>query len=225
MFQAGRLLLSRPACSVRPLPRPSARRTVCSAAMQMLSPPELAAQRAVISIEDAFSIDQVNLYDRLGLDALKKLATEFYDRVYADTEDAHFRSVFANSPKAVAIKNNYEFMAQRLGGPPLYSQRKGHPALPRRHAPFDCSEATAERYMQHMDAALAAVPEIDEDSRRRLHAYFRHTCYFLLVAQELRESMQRQAAAAAAAGGGTTAAPTAEQKQAVVQQPLPPGHP
>lgn len=38
-------------------------------------------------------------------------------------------------------------MVQRCGGPPLYSQRKGHPALPRRHAPFDCSQATAERYM------------------------------------------------------------------------------
>lgn len=51
---------------------------------------------------------QVNLYERLGLDALQRLATEFYDRVYADDEDAHFRAVFAHSPKAVAIKNNYE---------------------------------------------------------------------------------------------------------------------
>lgn len=51
---------------------------------------------------------QVNLFDRLGLEALKKLATAFYDRVYADTEDPHFRSVFASSPKAVAIRNNYE---------------------------------------------------------------------------------------------------------------------
>ncbi|KAL4419593.1 hypothetical protein ABPG77_004842 [Micractinium sp. CCAP 211/92] len=212
MCQVSRLVLSRPACYLRQLPRrsaPSDRRTTRTPAMQMLSPPELAAQRAGISIEEAFSIDQVNLYDRLGLETLKKLATAFYDRVYADTEDPHFRSVFASSPKAVAIRNNYEFMAQRLGGPPLYSQRKGHPALPRRHAPFDCSQATAERYMQHMDAALAAVPEIDDDARRRLHSYFRHTCYFLVVTQEMRQSMQRQAAAAAK--GGTEA----EQAQAV----------
>ena len=46
--------------------------------------------------------------------------------------------------------------------------------------------------MLHMDAAMAAVPEIDEDSRQRLHAYFLHTCFFLVVAQELRESMMQQ---------------------------------
>lgn len=33
--------------------------------------------------------------------------------------------VFANSPKPVAIRNNWEFMVQRCGGPPMYSQRKG----------------------------------------------------------------------------------------------------
>lgn len=113
--------------------------------------------------------------------------------------------------------------------------------------------------MQHMDAALAAVPEIDDDARRRLHSYFRsgralylrvcweglpaatvvcecpsmplrmpcawpsmhapllhhhlpayrHTCYFLVVAQEMRQSMRRQAAAAARGGA------EAEQAQAV----------
>jgi truncated hemoglobin YjbI len=45
-------------------------------------------------------------------------------RVY-DDEEEWFRSIFANSKKEDAIQNQYEFFAQRMGGPPLYSQRRG----------------------------------------------------------------------------------------------------
>lgn len=45
-------------------------------------------------------------------------------RVYDDDEE-WFRSIFANSKKEEAIQNQYEFFVQRMGGPPLYSQRKG----------------------------------------------------------------------------------------------------
>lgn len=46
------------------------------------------------------------------------------NRVY-DDEEEWFRSMFANSKKEDAIQNQYEFFVQRMGGPPLYSQRKG----------------------------------------------------------------------------------------------------
>lgn len=46
-------------------------------------------------------------------------------RVYEDEEE-WFRSIFANSTKEEAIRNQYEFFVQRMGGPPLYSQRKGY---------------------------------------------------------------------------------------------------
>lgn len=45
-------------------------------------------------------------------------------RVY-DDEEEWFRSIFANSNKEDAIQNQYEFFVQRMGGPPIYSQRKG----------------------------------------------------------------------------------------------------
>lgn len=45
-------------------------------------------------------------------------------RVY-DDEEEWFRLIFANSKKEEAIQNQYEFFVQRMGGPPLYSQRKG----------------------------------------------------------------------------------------------------
>lgn len=49
-------------------------------------------------------------------------------RVY-DDEEEWFRSIFANSKKEDAIQNQYEFFAQRMGGPSLYSQRRGGQSL------------------------------------------------------------------------------------------------
>lgn len=45
-------------------------------------------------------------------------------RVY-DDEEEWFRSIFGNSKKEEAIQNQYEFFVQRMGGPPLFSQRRG----------------------------------------------------------------------------------------------------
>jgi len=47
-----------------------------------------------------------------------------WNRVYAEEEE-WFRSIFANSKKEDAIQNQYEFFVQRMGGPPLFSQRRG----------------------------------------------------------------------------------------------------
>ncbi|KAK2982618.1 hypothetical protein RJ640_014997 [Escallonia rubra] len=94
---------------------------------------------------DAFAIDETNLFDKLGLPTFISLSTNFYTRVY-DDEEEWFRSIFANSRKEDAIQNQYQFFVQRMGGPPLYSQRKGHPALIGRHRPFPVTHRAAERH-------------------------------------------------------------------------------
>lgn len=45
-----------------------------------------AAARSGVPLDEAFAIDQVNLYDRLGLEVLKKFSREFYTRVYSDPD-------------------------------------------------------------------------------------------------------------------------------------------
>jgi truncated hemoglobin YjbI len=45
-------------------------------------------------------------------------------RVFEDDEE-WFREIFAGSKKEEAIQNQYEFIVQRMGGPPLFSQRRG----------------------------------------------------------------------------------------------------
>ncbi|GLJ18058.1 hypothetical protein SUGI_0318590 [Cryptomeria japonica] len=140
--------------------------------------------------EDAFAIDDTNLYQKLGHQTFVDLSTNFYNRVYADDQE-WFRSIFANSNKEDAIQNQYEFFIQRMGGPPLFSQRKGHPALIGRHRPFPVTREAAERWLQHMQNALDSVPKIDADSKTCMQNFFRHTAFFLVAGNQMMNEQQR----------------------------------
>ncbi|CAM6121110.1 unnamed protein product [Calypogeia fissa] len=158
----------------------------------MMSLQEQATIRSGVRQEDAFAIDEVNLYQRLGQDAFVQLSTNFYNRVY-DDENEWFKSIFANSSKEEAIQNQYEFFIQRMGGPPLYSRRKGHPALIGRHAPYAVTEQAAQRWLQHMRAALDSVEAIDADSKTRMWNFFRHTAFFLVAGKEMMSGQTKRA--------------------------------
>ncbi|KAK2630945.1 hypothetical protein EUGRSUZ_L03669 [Eucalyptus grandis] len=140
----------------------------------MQSLQEKAAQWSGVDQEDAFAIDGTNLFEK----------------VY-DDEEEWFRSIFANSKKEEAIQNQYEFFVQRMGGPPLYSQRKGHPALIGRHRPFPVTRQAAERWLHHMQQALDSVAEIDDDSKTKMMNFFRHTAFFLVAGDELKNQNQQ----------------------------------
>lgn len=133
---------------------------------------------AGISREQALRVDEVNLFERLGEAAIVKLSTNFYNRVYAD-EESWFRNIFKGRSIEEAIQNQVDFFIQRLGGPPRYSQRKGHPALIARHLNFNMNKKAADRWIHHMRLAFEDTPEIDADSRRRMLDFFTHTAYFL----------------------------------------------
>ena len=131
-----------------------------------------------VSSEEAFIIDEVNLYERLGEPLIRKLSTNFYQRVFND-EQKWFRNIFKGKKIEDAIDNQVDFFCQRFGGPPLYSERKGHPALIARHIDFVMTEQAAVRWLEHMQAALDETTEIDGDSKERMMKFFKHTAYFL----------------------------------------------
>jgi hypothetical protein len=81
---------------------------------------EKASQDSGVSQEDAFSIDQVNMSERLGTYIFVQLSAQFYNRVYNDP-DAWVLDSFAPSPKEDATHNPYEFFIQGMGVQPLYS--------------------------------------------------------------------------------------------------------
>ncbi|KAH9622738.1 hypothetical protein KSS87_012989 [Heliosperma pusillum] len=156
----------------------------------MQSLQQKASQYSGVDPNDAFSIDETNLFHKLGLQTFVHLSTNFYTRVY-DDEEEWFRSIFANSIKEDAIQNQYEFFVQRMGGPPLFSQRRGHPALIARHRPFSVTHQAAERWLHHMQEALDTTPEIDTDSKTKMMNFFRHTAFFLVAGDELKSQNQQ----------------------------------
>lgn len=123
------------------------------------------------------------LYDRLGLEAFKQLSTSFYARVYADV--GWFRDIFANTTRDAAIRNQYEFLVEQFGGPPLYSDRKGHVALLGRHAPYPVTTRAARRWLEHMRAALEETNAIDEAASESMMGYFRHMASFVVCGRQL----------------------------------------
>jgi len=125
-----------------------------------------------------FSIDnfEPTLYEKLGFDKIVELSTSFYNMVYEDKEPS-FRSMFPED-KDMAIQHQYEFFVQRFGGPPLYSQRKGHPALRARHAHFQITRHHAGRWLGYMRKAMEKVG-IPEPERGAMDQFFADVAYFL----------------------------------------------
>jgi hemoglobin len=96
---------------------------------------------------------------------------DLVDRFYARVEaDPVLRPLYpedlAPGKRALAL-----FLGQYWGGPPVYSDEKGHPRLRMRHAPFPIDTAAREAWLTAM---LASVDESDapEIARRHLHEYF-----------------------------------------------------
>jgi len=123
-----------------------------------------------------YSIDKVNVYELLGYETFVKLSTCFYKKVYADKESS-FRDMFPDDMDS-AIQNQYEFFIQRMHGPQLFSERKGHPALRARHANFHITRAHAEKWIAYMREAMVEVG-IPKETIKIMDEYFVDTAKFL----------------------------------------------
>ena len=139
---------------------------------------ELIDKVSGVKREDAFKIDEINIYNALGEEVFYKLSNAFYKKVFND-EEKWFRNIFKGKTLDEAVQNQAEFFIQRMGGPPYFSKRKGHPALIGRHMKFNMSEKAAERWLHHMQEALDETTEIDDDIKTRMMNFFKHTAYFL----------------------------------------------
>jgi len=124
-----------------------------------------------------------------GIDGVKQLSTNFYDRVFADTNEPWFLGIFASSTKAEAIDNQYRFLVQTFNGPELYKAKKGkYTRLVGRHANFRIGLAAAKRWIIHMDGAIddheALRVKENDITREYLKYYFSYTAYYIVVASE-----------------------------------------
>ncbi len=85
-----------------------------------------------------------------GTEAIEKLVEAFYPRVYADPI---LSPLFEGDMEEIMRKQRM-FLTQFLGGPPLYSQEFGPPAMKQRHMPFEITPQRAERWLNCMKEAF-----------------------------------------------------------------------
>ncbi|HXZ55196.1 MAG TPA: group II truncated hemoglobin [Burkholderiales bacterium] len=112
-------------------------------------------------------------YEQLGGDAaVRGLVDRFYDLMDAEPAFAGIRKLH-KSDLSQARDKLYLFLSGWLGGPQLYAQRFGHPALRARHLPFAIGEAERDLWLACMSRAMEDMG-IDEDLRRSLgDAFFK----------------------------------------------------
>ena len=87
--------------------------------------------------------ETITLYEAVGGDtAVRALTRRFYELMDTLPEAARCRAIHPPDLSGSEEKL-YEYLTGWLGGPPLYTQKRGHPMLRRRH--FDASIGPAER--------------------------------------------------------------------------------
>jgi hemoglobin len=94
------------------------------------------------------------LYTEIGgQETIDKLVNAFYPRVYADPE---LRPLFEGDMEEIKRKQRM-FLPQFLGGPPLYSQEFGPPAMQHRHLPFEVTPRRAACWLRCMKEAFEEI--------------------------------------------------------------------
>lgn len=111
---------------------------------------------------------QVTLFEAVGG---RPFFDDLVDRFYAGVEaDERLRPLYPDD-LTESRRDLAEFLSQYWGGPPIYSDRKGHPRLRMRHGGFAIGEAEKAAWLEAMLAAVDAVAPPDE-IRRALVDYF-----------------------------------------------------
>jgi hemoglobin len=91
-----------------------------------------------------------------GEETFTRLIGRFYAGV---AEDPVLRPLYPADPEGFAAAGEHLrlFLIQYWGGPGTYSERRGHPRLRMRHAPFSIGRAERDAWMGHMRTAVSSL--------------------------------------------------------------------
>jgi hemoglobin len=113
-------------------------------------------------------------YELLGGDArVRELVERFYDLMELDPAYARLRQVHGSSLES-AREKLYQFLSGWLGGPPLYTDKYGHPMLRARHLPFAIGDVERDQWMACMRQAMEEI-EVPQGLRPGLTQAFQRT--------------------------------------------------
>lgn len=113
-------------------------------------------------------------YEQLGgAQGVRALVDRFYDLMDSLPEAAKIRALHPADLSGSRDKL-FKFLSGWLGGPPLYMQEYGHPALRFRHLPFPIAEGERDAWMLCMTRAVEETP-LDSIAKMLLIQQFNKT--------------------------------------------------
>jgi len=119
---------------------------------------------------------ELEIYAAVGEAGFERLVAGFYRQVAGDDI---LRSMYPEDDMAGAEKRLRDFLVGRFGGPPRYMQRRGHPRLRMRHAPFPIDQRARDRWVELMDRALVES-DFPADAAGVLREFFRNVATMMI---------------------------------------------
>lgn len=116
------------------------------------------------------------LYSLIGEDGFTRLVAAFYRRV--PTDDI-LGPLYPQQDFQGAEERLRMFLIMRFGGPQKYMEKRGHPRLRMRHAPFPVTPAARDRWIELMEAALAET-RLPPQAEALLRPFFHEAGTFLI---------------------------------------------
>ena len=111
-----------------------------------------------------------------GYPTIARIVHRFYEGVATDEV---LRPLYPEQDLAGAEERFTLFLVQYWGGPTTYSERRGHPRLRMRHAPFAVTPRAKEHWLRHFRSGLdeaALPPELDA----QFWDYVTHAAQFMV---------------------------------------------
>jgi len=118
-----------------------------------------------------------SFFDAVGGEpTFRKLVDEFYAGVATDPV---LRPLYPEADLTAAAERFRLFLMQYWGGPTTYSDRRGHPRLRMRHAPFRVGPAERDAWLGHMRKALDTL-NLPADQDATLWQYLERAAFFMV---------------------------------------------
>ena len=111
-----------------------------------------------------------------GEETFRRLVHRFYTGVATDPV---LRPLYPEEDLVDAEERLRLFLIQYWGGPRTYSERRGHPRLRMRHAPFDVTPEARDAWLRHMRAAVEELA-LPDPLERMLWDYLHGAAYAMV---------------------------------------------
>ena len=116
------------------------------------------------------------MYALIGEAGFRNLVAAFYRQV---AEDDVLGPMYPKHDMAGSEERLRDFLLFRFGGPMDYLEKRGHPRLKMRHAPFQINQAGRDRWIESMEAAIEEA-KLPAEAVPALRKFFHDAATFMI---------------------------------------------